>query len=173
MCSSDLGALRIHGAMANAAGLRLAATRADVVPVITKYMSALDVALLASSTGRNVDGAKKNYEARKYEMQTRLDDTDVSADVSSGVSNLLDGGQMLVNKAADAGLGLRERVTLYAPILLTAEDVINASVRVDDEKIRAQAQGLSRAVGARGQMTMQKILITRGADLPEIGRAHV
>lgn len=161
------GVLRIHGAMANAANLRLAATRADVVPVITKYMSALDVALLASSTGRDVEGAKKNYEARKGELQTRLDDTDVSADVRSGVNNLLDGGQMLVNKAADPGLGLRERVTLYAPILLTAEDVINASVRVDDEKIRAQAQGLSRAVGARGQMTMQKILVTRGAELPE------
>ncbi|WP_406816924.1 ATP-binding protein [Mycobacterium sp. M23085] len=161
------GVLRIQGAMANAAGLRLAAARADVVPVITKYMSALDVALLASSTGRDVEGAKKNYEARKYELQTRLDDTDVSADVRSGVNTLLDGGQMLVNKAADPGLGLRERVTLYAPILLTAEDVINASVRVDDEKIRAQAQGLSRAVGARGQMTMQKILVTRGAELPE------
>ncbi|HEX5256315.1 MAG TPA: ATP-binding protein [Mycobacterium sp.] len=167
MLATVFGVLRIHGAMANAAGLRVAATRADVVPVITKYMSALDVALLASSSGRDVEGAKKNYEARRYELQTRLDDTNISADVSSGVSNLLDGGQMLVNKASDAGLGLRERVTLYAPILLTAEDVINASVRVDDEKIRAQAQGLSRAVGARGQMTMQKILITRGAELPE------
>ncbi|ORA09931.1 ATP-binding protein [Mycobacterium arosiense] len=160
------GVLRINGAMANAAGLRLAATRADVVPVITKYMSALDVALLAGSTGHDVDGAKKNYEARKYELQSRLD-TDVSPEVRSGVTNLLDGGQMLVNKAADPALGLRERVTLYAPILLTAEDVINASVRVEDEKIRAQAQGLSRAVGARGQMTMQKILVTRGAELPE------
>ena len=59
------GVLRIHGAMANSANLRLAATRADVVPVITKYMSALDVALLASSTGHDVEGAKKNYEARK------------------------------------------------------------------------------------------------------------
>jgi hypothetical protein len=131
------GVLRINAAMANAAGLRLAATRADVVPVITKYMSALDVALLAGSTGRDVDGAKKNYEARKGELQSRLDDTDVNSDVRSGVTNLLDGGQMLVNKAADPALGLRERVTLYAPILLTAEDVINASVRVDDEKIRA------------------------------------
>lgn len=161
------GVLRINAAMANAAGLRLAATRADVVPVITKYMSALDVALLAGSTGRDVDGAKKNYEARKGELQSRLDDTDVNSDVRSGVTNLLDGGQMLVNKATDPALGLRERVTLYAPILLTAEDVINASVRVDDEKIRAQAQGLSRAVGARGQMTMQKILVSRGAELPE------
>ncbi|AGP65760.1 hypothetical protein OEM_42250 [Mycobacterium intracellulare subsp. yongonense 05-1390] len=161
------GVLRIHTAMDSAARLKLAATRADVVPVITKYMSALDVALQAGSAGRDVEGAKKNYEARKGELQGRLADTDVTDDVRSGVNTLLDGGQMLVSKASDSGLGLRERVTLYAPILLTAEDVINASVRVDDEHIRAQAQGLSRAVGARGQMTMQKILITRGAELPE------
>src|ERR1700761_5942027 len=89
------GGLRAHAAMANAAGLKLAAARADVVPVITKYMSALDVAILASSTGRDVEGAKKNYEARKYELQTRLSDTDVTADVRSGVNTLLDGGQML------------------------------------------------------------------------------
>ncbi|HWE89089.1 MAG TPA: hypothetical protein VG317_06470, partial [Pseudonocardiaceae bacterium] len=56
--ASVFGVLRIHGAMANSAGLRLAATRADVVPVITKYMSALDVALLASSTGHDLEGAK-------------------------------------------------------------------------------------------------------------------
>lgn len=167
LLATVFGALRIEGAMANSSGLRLAAARADVVPVITKYMSALDVALVAGSTGRDVEGAKKNFEARKYELDTRLRDTDVSPEVRSGVNNLLDGGQMLVNKASDNGLGLRERVTLYAPILLTAEDVINASVRVDDEKIRAQTQGLSRAVGARGQMTMQKILVTRGAELPE------
>lgn len=165
--ATAFGALRIQGAMANSSGLRLAAARADLVPVVTKYMSALDVALLAGSTGRDVDGAKKNFEARKYELDTRLRDTDVTPEVRSGVNNLLDGGQMLVNKASDNGLGLRERVTLYAPILLNAEDVINASVRVDDEKIRAQTQGLSRAVGARGQMTMQRILVTRGADLPE------
>lgn len=161
------GVLRIDTAMDSAARLKLAATRADVVPVITKYMSALDVALQAGSAGRDVEGAKKNYEARKGELQGRLADTDVTDDVRSGVNTLLDAGQMLVSKASDSGLGLRERVTLYAPILLTAEDVINASVRVDDEHIRAQAQGLSRAVGARGQMTMQKILITRGAELPE------
>ncbi|OBF01395.1 ATP-binding protein [Mycobacterium sp. 852002-10029_SCH5224772] len=161
------GVLRIHTAMDSSARLKLAATRADVVPVITKYMSALDVALQAGSTGRDVEGAKKNYEARKGELQSRLADTDVTDEVRSGVNTLLDGGQMLVSKVSDNRLGLRERVTLYAPILLTAEDVINASVRVDDEHIRAQAQGLSRAVGARGQMTMQKILVTRGADLPE------
>jgi signal transduction histidine kinase len=159
------GALRVNGAMANASGLRLAAARADVLPAITKYMSALDVALLASSTNR--EGAKKNFEARKGELQARLADTDVTPDVRSAVSTLLNGGQTLLDKVADNSIGLRERVTTYAPLLLTAEDVVNASVRVDDEKIRAEAQGLSRAVGARGQMTMQEILVTRGADLPE------
>ena len=153
--------------MANAGGLRLAAARADVVPAITKYMSALDVALLANSTGRDVEGAKKNYEARKYELQQRLANTDVTPDVRSGVSSLLNGGQGLLDKVADNSIGLRDRVTTYAPILLTAEDVITASVRVDNERIRAEAQGLSRAVGARGQMTMQEILVTRGSDLPE------
>ncbi|HEY1440857.1 MAG TPA: ATP-binding protein, partial [Mycobacterium sp.] len=161
------GALRVNGAMANSSGLRLAAARADVLPAITKYMSALDVALLASSTNRDVEGAKKNFEARKGELQARLADTDVTPDVRSAVSTLLNGGQTLLDKVADNSIGLRERVTTYAPLLLTAEDVVNASVRVDDEKIRAEAQGLSRAVGARGQMTMQEILVTRGADLPE------
>ena len=91
----------------------------------------------------------------------------MTPDVRSGVSTLLGGGQALVDKVSDNSIGLRDRVTTYAPILLTAEDVINASVRVDNEQIRAQTQGLSRAVGARGQMTMQEILVTRGADLPE------
>jgi len=161
------GALRVEGAIANSRGLRLAAARVDVVPVITKYMSSLDVALLATSTGRDVEGAKKNYEARKHELQTRLADTDVTSDVRSGVSSLLSDGQALVDKVTANTIGLRDRVTTYAPLLLTAENVINASVRVDNEQIRAQTEGLSRAVGARGQMTMQKILVTRGADLPE------
>ena len=55
----------------------------------------------------------------------------------------------------------------YAPILLTAEDAINGSVRVDDERIRAETLGLSRAVGARGQMMMQQLLVNLGGELPE------
>ncbi len=167
LLATVFGGLRVAGAMANSGSLRLASARADVIPAITKYMSALDVALLASSAGRDVEGAKKNFEERKYELQARLANTDVIPDVRSGVSSLLNGGQALLDKVLDNSISLRDRVTTYAPILLTAEDVIDASVRVDDEKIRAQAQGLSRAVGARGQMTMQEILVTRGADLPE------
>src|ERR1700759_5194395 len=65
------GGLRVKSEMANSGGLRLAGARADLLPAITKYMSALDVALLANSTGRDVDGAKQNYEARKGELQRR------------------------------------------------------------------------------------------------------
>src|SRR6516165_8816617 len=73
--ATAFGALRVKDAMANTGDLKLAAARADVLPAITKYMSALDVALLAGSAGRDVDGAKRNYEARKYELQSRLADT--------------------------------------------------------------------------------------------------
>lgn len=51
LLATVFGVLRIHTAMDSAARLKLAASRADVVPVITKYMSALDVALQAGSTG--------------------------------------------------------------------------------------------------------------------------
>jgi signal transduction histidine kinase len=161
------GGLRIAGPLTDARDLRLAADRAEVVPAITKYMSALDVALLASSTGGDVEGVKKNYDARKHELQARLAETDVAPDVEAGVGALLNGGQALLDRVASNAIGLRERVTTYAPILLTAENAIDGSVRVDDVQIRASAQGLSRAIGARGQMMMQQLLITRGADLPE------
>ncbi len=167
LLATGFGALRIHSALTDAGNLRLAADRAEMVPVITKYMSALDVALVANSTGADVEGARKNYEARRYELQSRLAGTEVAADVRTGVGNLLNGGQALLNSVAANSIGLRERVTGYAPILLTAENAVNGSVRVDSEKIRAEAEGLSRALGARGQMLMQQLLITRGGDLPE------
>ncbi len=161
------GGFRVSGALTDAHDLRLAADRAEVVPAITKYMSALDVALLASSTGGDVGGVMKNFDARKHELQARLAETDVPVDVGAGVNALLNGGQALLDKVASNAIGLRERVTTYAPILLTAENAIDGSVRVDNVQIRAAAQGLSRAIGARGQMMMQQLLITRGADLPE------
>jgi len=161
------GGFRISSALTDAHDLRLAADRAEVVPAITKYMSALDVALLATSTGGDVEGVKKNYDARKHELQARLKETNVAADVGAGVNALLNGGQALLDAVGANAIGLRERVTTYAPILLTAENAIDGSVRVDNVQIRAAAQGLSRAIGARGQMMMQQLLITRGADLPE------
>jgi len=110
------GGFRIAGALSDAHRLRLAADRAEMVPAITKYMSALDVALLATSTGGDTDGAKKNYDARKSELEARLHGTDVAPDVAAGVEAMLDGGQSLLDNVESNTLGLRPRVTTYAPI---------------------------------------------------------
>ncbi|MGH3576730.1 MAG: ATP-binding protein, partial [Mycobacterium sp.] len=105
------GALRIHGALTEASNLRLAADRAEVVPAITKSMSALDTAWLANSTGGDVEGAKKNYEARRYELQARLADTDVAPDVQTGIGVLLNGGQALLDRVAANKIRVRDQVT--------------------------------------------------------------
>jgi signal transduction histidine kinase len=161
------GGLHIAGALTDTRVLRLAVDRADVVPAITKYMSALDVVLLTSSTGNDVEGARKNYEACAYELEAALADTDVAPDVRSGVGALLSGGQALLDKVASNAIGLRDQVTTYAPILLTAENAIDGSLPADNTKTRAEARGLSRAVGSRGRMTMLRLMLARGADLPE------
>ncbi|MGH3636692.1 MAG: ATP-binding protein, partial [Mycobacterium sp.] len=110
------GGFRIYGAMTDVGDLRLAADRAELIPAITKYMSALDSALLASSQGGDVEGVKKNYQARRDELQVRLSDTDVVSDVRAGVDTLVRDGQALLNKVVSNAIGLRERVTTYAPI---------------------------------------------------------
>ncbi|KAA8967370.1 ATP-binding protein [Mycobacterium sp.] len=165
--SMVFGGFRIYGALTDASDLRLAADRATMIPAVTQYMSALDAALLAASQRGDVEAAKTNYQARRDELQARLSHTNVASDVRAGVETLLRDGQNLLGEVVSNSLGLREEVTTYAPILLTAENVVDASVRVDNAKIRAAAQGLSRALGARGQMVMQRLLITGGAALPD------
>ncbi len=161
------GGLRISNALTEANRLRLVADRAEMIPAITNYMSALGDALVAASSDGDAEGARKNFENRKYELQSRLSHTDVANDVRSGVESLIERGQGLLSSVSTTGVGLRDEVTGYAPILLTAEDAINGSVRVDSERIRAQTEGLSRAVGARGQMMMQELLVNRGGELPD------
>lgn len=165
--AGTFGGMRIYSGWTDAADLRRAADRAEMVPAIENYMATFDAALLAASTGGDAQQALSAYDESKRRLQHRLTETDVATDVGTGVKTLLDGGQGLLNKVAANSIGLRERVTLYAPILLTAEDTITGSVRIDDEKIRAQTQGLSRAVGARGQMMMQQLLVTLGGELPD------
>nr|WP_234786459.1 ATP-binding protein [Mycolicibacter sinensis] len=161
------GGLRISSALSEANRLRLVADRAEMVPAITHYMSALGDALVAASSDGDAEGARKNFENRKYELASRLSHTDVAADVRSGVGTLIERGQGLLDLVTTTGVGLREEVTGYAPILLTAEDAITGSVRVDSERIRSQTEALSRAVGARGQMMMQELLVNRGGELPD------
>ncbi|HEU4360100.1 MAG TPA: ATP-binding protein, partial [Mycobacterium sp.] len=161
------GGLRISGALADAGRMRQAADRAELVPAITDYMSALGGALVAASAGGDVQSADRRYQNRKHQLQSRLAGTNAAGDVQSGVTSLVEGGQGLLDRVLTDSIGLRDQVTGYAPILLTAEDAINGSVRVDSERIRAETEGLSRAVGARGQMMMQELLVNRGGELPD------
>ncbi|MHA3023385.1 ATP-binding protein [Mycobacterium sp. BMJ-28] len=162
-----LGGLRIYSGLNAATDLRRAADRAELVPAITNYMAALDAALLANSTGTDAQPALSAFDASRKALADKLADTDAVPDVGKGVTAILQGGQQLLNGVTSNSIGLRDRITTYAPILLTAEDAINGSVRVEDEKIRAETLGLSRAVGARGQMMMQQLLVNGGAELPE------
>ncbi|MDT5178776.1 MAG: hypothetical protein QOJ95_2974 [Mycobacterium sp.] len=161
------GGLRIYSGWTDAGNLRLAADRAEMVPAIEKYMAALDGALLANSTGGDAQASLSAFDTSKQNLQRKLSGTDVVPDVRTGITGLLKDGQSLLDQVTANGIDLRGRITAYAPILLSAEDAINGSVRIDDEKIRAETQGLSRAIGARGQMTMQQLLVNLGGDLPE------
>lgn len=161
------GGARVYSGLNSARDLQLAADRVQMIPSIENYLAALESALLAYSSGGDTATATNGFENAKAALQKRLNDTDAAADVRTGVTNILTGGQKLLGAVSSNAIGLRERITTYAPILLTAEDAINGSVRLDDERLRAETQGLSRAVGARGQMFMQELLVEQGSDLPE------
>lgn len=167
LLAATFGGLRIYAGFTEAGELRLAADRAEMVPAIEGYMAALDGAILVGSTGGDAQSALGTFDTRRGDLERRLSETDVPPDVRAGVTNILQGGQDLVNKVSSNSISLRDRVTTYAPLLLTAEDAINGSVRVDDAQIRAETLGLSRAIGARGQMMMQQLLVNLGGEVPE------
>ncbi len=166
------GGLRIYSNATEARDLQRAAERAEMVPAIVSYMNALNGAMLAPSTGGDVQAAIGAFDSSRAELQRRLNDTatddtpDVPPDVQKGVTSMIEGGQAQVNKIG-ASVPLFDRITTYEPILLTAQDSITGSVLVDDQRIRAEAQGLASAVGARGQMMMEQLIVTGGADLPD------
>ncbi|KUH84847.1 ATP-binding protein [Mycobacterium sp. IS-1556] len=165
--AGTFGGLRIYGSVTEESDLRRAAERTEMVPAIESYMAALEGAMLATSTGGDIQAALTRFDSSRRELHRRLDGTDVAPDVRRGVTTMIDDGQALVDKVASNTIGLRDTIQAYALLLLPAEDAVTGSVRVDDERIRAETLGLSRAIGARGQMTMQKLALTRGAELPE------
>jgi signal transduction histidine kinase len=161
------GGLRIYSSATEAADLRRAADRAEMVPAIESYMASLNGAMLASATDDDTKAALTKFDASRQELQRRLADTDTAPDVGKGVNTMIGAGQALMDKVTANSIGVRDRVQAYTPILLTAEEAINGSVRVDDERIRAETLGLSRAVGARGQMMIQLLLVNLGGELPD------
>ena len=167
--AGTFGGLRIYSNAIEARDLQRTADGAEMVPAIVSYMNALNGAMIAVPTGGDAQGAISAFDSSRAELQRRLADTPgVPPDVQKGVKSMLDGGQAQVNKVAGSNeVPLIDKITTYAPILLTAEDAITGSVRVDDERIRTQTQGLARAVGARGLMMMEQLVVSAGADLPD------
>ena len=167
--AGTFGGLRVYSNAVEARDLQGAADRAEMVPAVVSYMDALNGAMLAAPGGADTQAAMSTFDSSRAELQRRLGDTPgVSPDVAMGVKSMLDSGQAQVNKAAGGNdVPLIDRVTTYVPILLTAEDAITGLVRVDDQAILTQAQGIARAVGSRGQMMMEQLLVNRGGNLPE------
>jgi signal transduction histidine kinase len=161
------GGLRIATSITNYRDLRLVADRAQLVYPIESYMSAMDGVLLAGAGVGDPPSALRDFDARRSELQQRLNDTNVAPEVRSGITAVLNDGQTLRDQVASNGVNVRQEVIEYAPMLIAAEDAISASVRVNDDVIRTQAQGLSRAVGHRGQMLMLQLLVDQGGQLPE------
>jgi signal transduction histidine kinase len=161
------GGLRISSSLQETSQLRLAAERADLIPAVNDYMAALEGAMIAATEGGPSQQPLADFDARKAALRQRLADTDVVSDVRLAVTNLLDMGQDLMNKVMANTIDVRGRGLAYAPLLLTAETAITASARDDAAGVQLQAEALSRAVGARGQMAMQQMLVTRGGDMPE------
>lgn len=161
------GGLRISSSATAAGELRRSADRAELIPDINTYMGALEDALVAGTVGGDTQAALAEYASRKTELQDKLGSTDVIPDVRLAVTTLLDYGQNLIDRVNADSIDLRQRVTTYVPLLLTAETAITGSVRTDDEDVQLQAEGLSRAIGARGQMAMQQMLVSQGGQLPE------
>ena len=127
------GGLRIYSNAIEARDLQRAADRVEMVPAIVSYMNALNGAMLAQSNGGDTQAAIGTFDSSRAELQRRLNDSpDVPPDVDKGVTSMLEGGQALLDKVTSNSIGLRDRITLYAPILRTSEDAITGSVRVGD-----------------------------------------
>ncbi|MDV3130025.1 ATP-binding protein [Mycobacterium sp. 21AC1] len=165
--AATFGGLRIYASATEAAELRLAADRAELIPAINDYMGALDKVMMAATGGGDVRSAITEFDTRKSELQQRKDSTDVVDDAGQAVTSLLDKGQGLVDKVKANAVDLRGGVLEYAQLLLTAETAVTGSVQTDDHAVQLQAEALARAIGARGQMMMQGLMVNRGGDLPE------
>ncbi|MGE4361660.1 MULTISPECIES: HAMP domain-containing sensor histidine kinase [Mycolicibacterium] len=161
------GGLRIYSSATEAAELRHAAQRADMVPAVVDYMAALEAAMVTATEGGDARQALTVFESRRTGLQHLLDVTPVDDGVRLATNTLIDFGQNLIDKISADAIDLRTRVMTYAPLLITSETAITGLVGADDERVRSDADTLSRAVGARGQMAMQRMLVNSGAELPE------
>ncbi|MCH9729480.1 MAG: histidine kinase [Actinomycetia bacterium] len=175
-----LGGLRIYSSAAAAVQLRGAAERADMVPAVVDYLAALEDTMIAATGGGDTQAALTIFDKRRIDLRGQLADTEVPDSVGLATTTLLDDGQDLLGTVMGNADDLRVWVMTYAALLIAAETAITGLVAddtalvaddtalvADDRNVRSQATALSHAVGERGQMVMQQLLVNRGAELPE------
>lgn len=160
------GGLRISSATVEARELAGAADRAQMVPAVVDYMTALQSAMVAAG-GDGDAAAMAEFDFRKAELSRVLGGADVEDSVRLATNTLIEYGQNLLDKIGAAEMDLRTQVMTFGPLLITAQTALTGSVSSDEDSVRTDADVLSRAVGARGQMAMQDMLVTRGGELPE------
>ena len=166
--AATFGGLRIYGSATQASELRLAADRAELIPDIDKYMESMEkVMTAATQEGGDTQAAMADFTTRHSDLQRRLDATDVVDDVKVSVTTILDKGEALIKAVAANAIDLRTQIISYGPLLLTGESAITGSVTSNDHGVLAQAEGLGRAVGARGQMAIQEMMVNEGGNEPE------
>ena len=165
--AATFGGLRVYGSATQASGLRLAADRAELIPDIDRYLAAMESVILPATESGDSRAAMSDFDARHSDLQQRLDSIDATPDVKSAVESLLGKGQELIGAVTSGTVDLRQRIIAYAPLLLTGESAITGSVSTNDHAVQVQAEGLARAVGARGQMAIQQMMVNRGGDEPE------
>ena len=168
------GGMRIYSSTTETVQLRRAAERADMLPTIVDYVGALEDTMLAATEGRDTRAALTTFDSRKATLQQQLADTEVPDSVEKATNTLLDYGQDLLGKVTGNSVDLRAQVMSYAPLLITAETAIadlatvdTSTVANEDQAVASEGDALSHAVGARGQMVMQQMLVTGGGELPE------
>ncbi|ADU00863.1 HAMP domain-containing sensor histidine kinase [Mycolicibacterium gilvum] len=161
------GGLRISASTVEARELAHAADRAQMVPAVVDYMAALQNAMVTAGGGGNPAAALGEFDFRKAELSRVLEGADVDDSVRLATNTLLEYGQNLLDRIGAAEMDLRTQVMTFGPLLITAQTALTGSVGSDEDSVRTEADVLSRAVGARGQMAMQDMLVTRGGELPE------
>jgi signal transduction histidine kinase len=166
MLAMLFGGLRIYSSAADASDLRQASERAAIVPAVVDYMAALEDVMVTATEGGDTEVASAMYQSRKADLQRGLAGTPVDDSVRLATNTLIVNGQDLLDKIAADTIDLRTRVMTYAPLLVTAETAISGLAGAD-HSARSEVDALARAVGARGQMAMQQMLVNRGGDLPE------
>ncbi|GJF17364.1 histidine kinase [Mycolicibacterium cyprinidarum] len=161
------GGFRIYSSATEAVQLRHAADRAEMIPAVVDYLAALEGTMVVAIEGGNAQAALTTFDSRRADLQQQLADTEVPDSVRLATNTLLNDGQDLLGEVIGNAADLRTEVMTYAPLLIAAETAITGLVAQNDRSVRAEGDALSSAVGARGQMTMQQLLVNRGGDLPE------